>query len=309
MAAGKSTPTSSYAVQLFRPTISGTNVTVQALTAPQTRTPLARPVPSSEVIPKVLLKCTNKEGKKESKTFTIRNINPAVVRSCESLKTLIKAQLSGDVVKEFDVGYQNGSSVVNIRNSEDLQELWSSIHNNNKLIMWCDGLKVRGQKRVIADEESDDVIKPKKKKNDVDDMNEAVQTRIKALKELHSGIYTPMQLRIWAEMLNGDVHCSMADPPTSTMFVRAGSGKPPKKKSTQDDSFSQAITQIASALSPQASRGSIPGRSPGRLIDSRSKCYKQLTDLSNLKQLGLLDDTEYCGEREAIMEALMKLKE
>ena len=56
-------------------------------------------------------------------------------------------------------------------------------------------------------------------------------------------------------------------------------------------------------------RGLSIGTSPARLIDSRSKCYKQLTDLNNLKQSGILDDGEYIDERKAIMEMLVKLKE
>ena len=44
-----------------------------------------------------------------------------------------------------------------------------------------------------------------------------------------------------------------------------------------------------------------------KLIDNRSKCYKQLADLSNLKQSGLLSDAEYASEREAIMSMLKKL--
>ena len=45
-----------------------------------------------------------------------------------------------------------------------------------------------------------------------------------------------------------------------------------------------------------------------KLIDNRSKCYKQLADLSNLKQSGLLSDAEYASEREAIMSTLKPYK-
>ena len=49
------------------------------------------------------------------------------------------------------------------------------------------------------------------------------------------------------------------------------------------------------------------GTSPAKLIDNRSKCYKQLADLNSLKQSGLLSDSEYASEREAIMSTLKKL--
>ena len=56
------------------------------------------------------------------------------------------------------------------------------------------------------------------KSSDVDDMNQAVEVTVKELKELHSG-YTPMQYRIWAEMVYGGVHTSMEEPPTSFAVV------------------------------------------------------------------------------------------
>ena len=84
------------------------------------------------------------------------------------------------------------------------------------------------------------------------------------------------------------------------------------KKTNPNDSLSQAGIQIAAALSPQSSqtcRAPTYKSSHGKIIDSRSKCYKQLTDLNTLKHQGLLSEDEYCEERKAIMGALMKLKE
>ena len=56
--------------------------------------------------------------------------------------------------------------------------------------------------------------------------------------------------------------------------------------------------------SAQDTPNSILGTSPAKLIDNRSKFYKQLADLSNLKQSGLLSDAEYASKREAIMSIL-----
>ena len=56
--------------------------------------------------------------------------------------------------------------------------------------------------------------------------------------------------------------------------------------------------------SAQDTPNSSLGTSPA---SNRSKCYKQLADLSNLKQSGLLSDAEYASEREAIMSTLKKL--
>ena len=113
------------------------------------------------------------------------------------------------------------------------------------------------------------------------------------------------------DTVNGGLHPSLDEPPTS-MFARAGGGQATKKPSvsTNDRPLSQAISQLAAAISPSSShpgRGATLGTSPAKLIDNRTKCYKQLSELSNLKQSGLLNNEEYYAEREAIMEVLKKL--
>ena len=331
-------------------TISGTNVTVQALPvtvncpvsagsqmAPTPRSSgqvLRTSVPSRCLISKVLIKCASKENKKQSKTFSLRNVDSAAVTSCLRLKSLIKAQLKDDIRKDFDVGYQHNNSIVSIRSSDDVLEVWSNIRLGKNIILWCDGLKTSDDapqnKRPASftgesdDDDDSDVTgkksttsKPRKKKKKND---EAVEPIVQKLKDLHreSG-FTPMQFRIWAEMHNGGLHPSLDEPPTTTMFARAGGGQATKKKHTQEsvttsDTLSQAITQLAAALSPSVTpssshtgRGSMLGTSPAKLIDNRTKCYKQLSELNNLKQSGLLSKEEYHAEREAVMEILKKL--
>lgn len=47
--------------------------------------------------------------------------------------------------------------------------------------------------------------------------------------------------------------------------------------------------------------------SPVDAIESRSKLYKQLSDLSNLKSIGVLTEGEYLSEKQAIMNLLQNL--
>ena len=70
-------------------------------------------------------------------------------------------------------------------------------------------------------------------------------------------------------------------------------------------------TAIASALSPPVTgrpSSSGLGSSPAKLIDGRSKCYKQLSELNNLKVSRIISEDEYLAERRAIMEILSTLK-
>ena len=70
---------------------------------------------------------------------------------------------------------------------------------------------------------------------------------------------------------------------------------PQAKKKGESSAMAEALTQaavaISTALSPQTSTPNSTGQSktsPAKLIESRSKCYKQLSDLSNLKASGVL---------------------
>ena len=107
---------------------------------------------------------------------------------------------------------------------------------------------------------------------------------------MHGFQFTPMQIRIWSEMLVGGIHCSLDNPPVSAMFVRAGKGTNSKKKegssSNMTDALTSAAVAISSALSPcttpTAGHKTGSGSSPARIIESRSKCYKQLHDLNSL---------------------------
>lgn len=118
-----------------------------------------------------------------------------------------------------------------------------------------------------------------------------------------------MQVRIWAELIAGGSYTSLDVPPhNNSMFEKAGCGGGSSKSLQKDSSVSKVLAEAASAItsafnSPKASAPSLHG-SPARLIESRSKLYKQLSELQNL---GVLTDIEYAAEKDTIMELLAKL--
>ena len=129
-------------------------------------TPLCSGPPNSSStrkVEKILLKAVFKKGKKDPKTFTLRDIDRATVLSgCEALKSLIRKNLKDDITSgDFDVGYIQGSSVV-----RDLVELWSCL-SEKTTTLWCDGLCT---KRKHSDDEDDDYPprKVRSKRNDTD---------------------------------------------------------------------------------------------------------------------------------------------
>ena len=95
------------------------------------------------------------------------------------------------------------------------------------------------------------------------------------------------------------------------MFLRSGGGV--KRKKNDSVTLPDAISQISSAISSISSRSSpvSPATSsicsPAKSIDSRSKCYKQLGELNNLKLAGVLSEEEFAVEKIAVMDVLKKL--
>lgn len=254
-------------------------------------TPLPSPqIPAPKIIQKILIKVASK-GKKNSKTFTLRNVSTATVTSVDGLKDLIKTQLLGEVANKFDLGYMHGSSVVSLRSKEDILEVWSNVNKGANIILWCDGL-LKTNKRVrdyTSSEEEEEIGKAKRKKKGVE-REERVEMILKELKQRHGeSAYTPMQYRVWAEMSVGGVHISTETPPTT--FVRAG-GNCSKKKTDASSLNSK----------PTSSTGS-----PAKVIDNRSKCYKQLSDLKNLHESNILSEEEYSAEKNTILDMLKRL--
>lgn len=155
----------------------------------------------------------------------------------------------------------------------------------------------------------------KKKKLSSEKREEQVMDTIDELKEKHGSAYTPMQFRIWSEMIVGGIHASLDEPPSSAMFLRAGKGTTSRKKE-DSSSMADALTKAAVAISATLGSGtssSSPGQKPGagsspaRVIQSRSKCYKQLHHLNSLKASGVLTEEEYTCEKEAVLNVLHKL--
>ena len=97
-------------------------------------------------------------------------------------------------------------------------------------------------------------------------------------------------------MVAGNLHSSLDEAPTSSMFTRAG-GEGGKRSDSNSltEAFTQASVAISSALS-QCSN-SPATYNPAKLIEARSKSYKQLHDFNSLKGAGVLTEDEYTDGR------------
>lgn len=163
------------------------------------------------VISKVLLKAVG-SAKKDWKTFTFCNVNPISLNTQEKLKLLIRAQLQKDASGDFDVGFLQGSTVVNIRSSEDLDEVWNDITKGRTILLWCDGLKEmtsktreRKHKLMIQKMTNEDVdIGKTSCKRKVSEVCERkVDETLEKLREKHGNSFMQMQYCIRSEMIVG----------------------------------------------------------------------------------------------------------
>ena len=278
----------------------------------------ATPSSKSNVVDKIILKAVSGNApKKDSKAFTLRHINTSSIHTCNDLRCVIRTHLGAEITTEnFDVGYIQGLTVIRIRSKEDMTELWANVKDPSKKInVWCDGLietDTSGSKRKQKTDTYDRDIQTKRKKVNTHKEDE-VQEIVDDLKKQHGSNFTRMQYRIWGEMISGGMHMSTDEAPNTTMFARAGGCTPYRRKSQQSSVtqlMTEAATAFTSALSPgkTASPSGHAGTSPAKVIESRSKLYKQLCDLQNLRNIGVLSEGEYESEKESIMALLAKLK-
>lgn len=295
----------------------------------------SRASPNPVKVSKVLLKAFSRGSKKDPKIFTLRDVPTGVISTCKQLKQEIRTQLQRDIAQDhsFDVGYMQGSTPVSIRTPSDIADVWSEVNAGKKVVLWCDGLKLpsatpkpstsRKRKASVCiesdndtdssdDELSLDENKPKKKKKTAQESREEnVEKTVSTLKEKHGKSYTQMQYRIWAEMHAGGLHADLENPPNTSMFTRAG-GTTPTRRSSKDG-VAEALTHVANQISgiltpvPSGSRGTM-GTSPAKLIENRSKCYKQLSELNGLRSAGVLTPQEYLAEKASVMETLAAIK-
>ena len=279
------------------------------------------PACESHIISKILLKavcCRPKsssksvKNKKDPKTFTLRNIDVVKVDTRDKLKEVIKSQLDNDLVQHFDVGYYQGTTVVSIRSSQDLKEIWQEMRSGTKVVLWCDGLreheKILGKRKhnsAFSDDSDSEDSQPRPARKAVrspaiNEREKEIEEIMVTLQEKHARKFTQMQYRIWSEMYVGGYFKSLEDHPETSMFAKAGG--------TQKKSAGPAVEASKNLTSAHSSSsGATVVTSPAKSIESRSKCYKQLVELKNLKTTGILTQEEYDSEKYSIMTHLKKL--
>jgi hypothetical protein len=95
-----------------------------------------------------LIKVINPNKKSENQTFVLRNISGAV-STLPQLREEILKQFGPELVPDdldFPVGYTKGGNKVWIRTATDVQDVWSFIHRNESVSLWCHGVSASAPK-------------------------------------------------------------------------------------------------------------------------------------------------------------------
>jgi len=156
----------------------------------------------------------NPMKKKEYETYVLRDIPKESLSSPMDLKEELYKQFGNDLVSpslSFAVGYVKGSSTVSIRTPDDMNDVWKmpgTIRGNT--VLWCEkAVKKRGSSFASDEDiESEDEFGPlpKRKKTKVSALDQKIRridNLVEKLKAKHEGKFTNIQLRLWAEVVDG----------------------------------------------------------------------------------------------------------
>ena len=187
----------------------------QSQTSPQ----IISPRQSSSGCPPIRnlnLKIINPAKKSEYETYILRNIESSQISTPMALKKEIFTQLGNEYVSsklDFAVGYMKSGTKLWIRTGSDVHDLWNFVHRGENISLWCNGRFARN--RVSSESDSDDASPPsakkprrkkRKKVSALDEKNNRVEEIVTNLREKHGSLYTSIQYRLWAEMVDVGTH-------------------------------------------------------------------------------------------------------
>ena len=133
------------------------------------------------------------------------------------------------------------------------------------------------------------------------------------LQQQHGDEYSRFQIKIWAEALASGQYSDLDSPPGYAMF-----GREKDKKSGKDGNVDVVMSGMMSmmntfcqALTPKVtpSERRQVGLSPMKKAELRSTYLKQLSELHQLRDNGILTEVEYEEQREDLIDSMRSLKE
>ena len=156
------------------------------------------------------VRVTNPQRKKEYETYVLRDVTKSAVSTPTDLRKELYKQFGAGLIScalDFSVGYIKGNSKVTIRSAADVDDVWNMVTSKAEAItLWCDRVVQREEDSSENESDHEDDVRPKPKKKKLSALekkNERVENLVEKLRKKHNGKYTTLQLRLWAEVVDG----------------------------------------------------------------------------------------------------------
>ena len=261
------------------------------------------------------LKLLNPANKQDYKMFVLRKVCMDKMDSPDKLKDLIIDQCGDAVTKcNLEIGYFRRSKKFWLNNRLDMNDFWELILKGESITLWCVETTEHSRKRTQPDASEDEYRERPKKLSKVEERKSEAEKFEKVLSEKHGDKFSPFQYKLWAEMYVGKTHQSLEEPPAAAMFKR--DTKQPKKRpdlsTTSVDGVLTVMNTLCQALATANKQTEAPAPSPTfspmKRAQLRSTYLKQLSELRDLHDAGVLHQDEYEEQRSDIVNLMRQLK-
>ena len=270
------------------------------------------------------LKIFNPANKKEFQLYTMPNLS-LDIDNPDKLRQALSEQY-GDLLPPIDkmeVGYFHQAKKMWIKNRLDLNDVWKLVQKGERVTLWSMGATTETnaptdvQKRPLDKSGSSGeqpVSKRSKTQSTSDEKRALVANYEQRLQQKHEDKYSRFQIKIWAEALASDQYSDLDTPPGYAMFSREKDKKTAKDGNVDVvmSGMVNMMNTLCQALTPKVipleKRQSI-GLSPMKKAELRSTYLKQLGELRQLRDNGILTEEEYEEQREDLIDSMRNLKE
>ena len=217
---------------------------------------------------------------------------------------------------DFRIGYFKCNVKIWINNDQDSKEACETLEKVGKLTLWCIGIEKcdskRGRSSTESGSDDESISSSKKKRSDRTEKRSKVKELKVKLQQRHGSDYSAVQYTLWAEMLVGETHDSLDNPPDVPMFgLKRVRGRSSTCSSDLNATLTGMANSIVTALSPQVpvcpSGSGINSNSPSKSVELCSKYMQQLRELVNLHEIGALTTEEYEDQRRTLVDLMKKL--
>ena len=231
---------------------------------------------------------------------------------------------------QFALGYYHrgrGNSKLYLVTEDDMQTMYEQYSDAQEIPLWCDGIgettesNPNSSDACSSQNSSTEPAKkrPRKESTTQGSKRAAIQEEVdeiyEQLRDKHTNRFTPIQLKLWANMLHVGTHKDYDLPPDVPMF--GGGKKKTEKRSEVIDALSgiaEGITRairspVPATVAPVTSTSNPPtdvGISPGKQVHLRSQLIGQIKQLHELLEVGAIT-IEFQAQKLPVLDKLQKL--